>query len=356
MTAPNPQPPDRQQIAAHEQAMEAFETAAVALLAGGVAAAVASLVVWVPTEYARLFGPGREAQTGLRFQSFTRQVQSRLRQVHPPRAREVLGKVSDARSLGVRQGLAEAGVPDAAVAVLLDQAPNAAVQEAVDAAIQHVEEKVRQAQVLTGHIDSGTLSDVQAAVAPAQHASTSLERDLISLLHASLNDGLSAAIDHLAGRKLWIAERDACTTCLALSGQLADDNGHFDWTLTFGVKAYPVKAYNDAGQLVEIDLSRPPRHPRCRCRITWWYGDLEPGPHDFPTALRREAERSILNGYALPTEPTSTRIHAAERLLGLVGTSSRSPSGWAVPASVRQRASDALRKGRFTTRPVPNGR
>jgi hypothetical protein len=356
VTAPNqPTPPSREQIAQHEQIVLAFEVAAIAALTGGMAATVADVVAWLPVEYARLFGT--ERASGLQFQAMLRQSESRIRRVQPPTPQALLEHARDARAMGVRQGLSEAGMPDEAVAVSLDREPAKATQEAARAAVDNAREKLHTAALLTHTMAEGSSSDVQAAVAPAQHAVTSLERDLTSLLHASVNDGLTAAIDHLDGRPLWVAERDACTLCLPLSGQLADDEGHFDWTLTFGAKAFQPKAYDDHGDLMLIDLLRPPRHPRCRCRVCWWYGDRTPEPHDFPTVLRREAERSILNGYALDSEPTSTRIRAAEQLLGLVAANnSRTPSGWQVPASVRKRASDALHKGRFTTRPVPNGR
>jgi hypothetical protein len=356
VTAPKqPTPPSREQIAQHEQLVLAFEVAAVAMLTGGMAATVADVVAWLPVEYARLFGS--ERGSGPQFQAMLRQAESRIRRVQPPHADALLEHAREARAMGVRQGLTEVDMADEAVAASLDRAPNKAAREFAQAAVENAGEKLRTAVILSRAMNEGTSSDVQAAVAPAQHAVTALQRDLTTLLHVSVNDGLAAVVEHLDGWPLWVAERDSCTLCLALAGQLADDSGQFDWTLTFGAKAYQPKAYDDHGDLVLIDLLRPPRHPRCRCRLTWWYGDRTPGPHDLPMVLRREAERSILNGYALDSEPVSTRIRAAEQLLSLVAANnSRTPSGWQVPASVRKRASDALHKGRFTTRPVPSGR
>lgn len=352
-----PTPPDPALIQQHELVALALEAEAVQTLAAPVSAAVAAVLAWMHVEYLAVFGTSRDEQSGLRFQLFTQRVASKLRGVRRPQSPQLLDYARQARTLGVEQGLREAGQFTEDLADTLDQAPSQATRETVDAALGSAGEKVQAAQRHVAHVTAGTLADVEAAVMPAQQAANALERDLVSLVHASLNDGLAAAVKATDGRLLWLAERDACTVCLPLSGMLADDNGEFDWTLTFGAKAYPPKAYNDAGQLVEIPLRRPGRHPLCRCRVTWWYGDRTPGPNDFPTALRREAERSILNGYALPSEPVSTRIHAAEALLKRIGAmNSRSPSGWQVPTTVQQRARTRLKTGRFTTQPVPDGR
>lgn len=353
-----PTQPDPSLIQQHEVLALALEAEAAKTVAQPLATAVAGVLAWMHVEYLGLFGTSREERSGLRFQLFTQRLAAKLRTIHHPRPEPMVSYARRARTMGIEQGLKEAGRLTAALADALDAPPARSVLESVDAAVASVEEKLRVAQKLTASLSAGTLDDVSAAVTPAQQAVSDLQRDLTSLVHASLNDGLAAAILETDGRLLWVSERDACATCLALSGQIADNNGAFDWTLTFGAKAYPVKAYDDAGQFVEIDLRRPPRHPRCRCRCTWWYGDRDPGPHDFPTALRREAERSILNGYALESESTAIRLHAAENLLARIGgtSDSRAPSGWAVPTTVQQRARTRLSKGTFTTRPVPNGR
>lgn len=353
-----PTQPDHTLIQQHEVVALALEAEAVKTVAGPLAGAMAGVLAWMHVEYLGLFGTSRDPQSGLRFQLFTQQLAAKLRTLYRPKPEPMVGFARRARTMGIEQGLKEAGRFTAALAETLAEPPAKSVIEAAEAAVANVEQKLHVAQKITASLSAGTLDDVAAAVTPAQQAVTDLQRDLATLVHAALNDGLTAAIIEADGRLLWVAERDACTACLALSGQLADDNGLFDWTLTFGAKAYPVKAYNAAGQLEVIDLRRPPRHPSCRCRLTWWHGDRKPGPHDFPTALRREAERSILNGYALGSESTATRLRAAENLLARIGgaSDSRAPSGWTVPTTVQQRARTRLKQGAFTTRPVPDGR
>lgn len=85
---------------------------------------------------------------------------------------------------------------------------------------------------------------------------------------------------------------------------------------------------------------------------------MESAETNMATALRREAERSILNGYALPSESEAVRARAADKLLAKIGDAKNatSPSGWKVPASVKKRARRALDKGEFTTGSVPTRR
>lgn len=70
--------------------------------------------------------------------------------------------------------------------------------------------------------------------------------------------------------------------------------------------------------------------------------------------LRREAERSVLHGFALPSEPDSIRQRAASRLLNrVVGQHGIAPSGWKVPASVEKSTAGRLKKGTFGATPFP---
>ena len=133
----------------------------------------------------------------------------------------------------------------------------------------------------------------------------------------------------------------------------------FDATATFGPK--PMRWVPTGG------LDAPPRHPACRCRLMPWFepdadvtGSIprQRGSRpefvavDLPAALRREAERSVLNGWALPSEHTSVRAKAAARLLDRI-IDGRAPSGWQVPKRVRNDAAKDLRKGTFRKRAFP---
>jgi len=69
----------------------------------------------------------------------------------------------------------------------------------------------------------------------------------------------------------------------------------------------------------------------CRCH-------LEAQDDDVAAALKREADRSILRGFALESESERARLDAAERLLA---------SGVRAPASVKRYAETAINRGGF---------
>jgi len=85
----------------------------------------------------------------------------------------------------------------------------------------------------------------------------------------------------------------------------------------------------------------------CRCRCVPYYGHAgPPGSLTLPEALKREAQRSILKGWSLPSESERVRVAAAERLLA---------RGSNLPKTVQQVARDAVKRGRFIDRTVPHG-
>jgi hypothetical protein len=127
---------------------------------------------------------------------------------------------------------------------------------------------------------------------------------------------------------VWVAERNACVNCIALSGQVTRFGESFDGSLTWGDKPLAWVGFN----------GKPPRHPHCRCRLVPWDGGQE-----TPDALKREAERSIARGWSLPTESNAARLRALDRLLRQPGTR--------LPPSVVRRARAALIAGNF-----PQGR
>jgi hypothetical protein len=172
-------------------------------------------------------------------------------------------------------------------------------------------------------------------MAHAQRGVTSVESAAAWTTNAAVNQGTQAVADELGVEMIWVAERDACATCLALSGQVSQD-GVFDASLTFAEEAPPVWPPGS-------DLERPPRHFRCRCRLQPWFGSAPDytGP-DLPAVLRREAERSILTGWRRPSESEGTRISAAARLLA---------RGSHLPKSVQARSRRAIARGHFTPFP-----
>lgn len=172
-------------------------------------------------------------------------------------------------------------------------------------------------------IDQG--ADPQQAV---DETTTSLQR----IGTTAVNQAATVGAEQVAAQAgapglVWVAERDACVHCLGLAGQVST-TGVFDGTVTFGDKPLAWAGFSGL----------PPRHPHCRCRVVPWAGEDDL----VALALRREAQRSVVRGWSLPTESNAARLRAAERLLR---------QGTVLPRSVERYGRDAVRAGGF-----PRGR
>jgi hypothetical protein len=134
---------------------------------------------------------------------------------------------------------------------------------------------------------------------------------------------------------MWVPERDACVRCLRYSGmRLLRPGDRFPGGLS----------YDPVGDTTDADpVPSPPLHPHCRCELQLVArGDSE----EAGAALKREADRSILRGFALESEGQAARRRAAEQLLA---------SGVNAPKSVKADARRRLQAGDTFTRPVPDG-
>ena len=170
-------------------------------------------------------------------------------------------------------------------------------------------------------------ADPRELAAPVLGHANRLRGSISDAVNRGGNEGSTAVADAAELPTVWVAETNACVHCLAYSGRVADPGKAFPGGLTYGRKSY----YPDA-------IKTPPRHPRCRCTV-------EPlvAP-EYATALRREADRSVLRGFSLESESMSVRIDAAERLL---------ERGVDAPKSVIAFSRRAVRAGSFPTRGRP---
>ncbi|WP_328448973.1 hypothetical protein [Amycolatopsis sp. NBC_00438] len=380
MAAPDP----LELIAEHDaQALE-LERAAITAAAGPLRQAARQVFSWAVSSWARLFGKPRAQASGSRFTALTAKLAARIAGIPVDAGPVLTDYATRARRLGAEQAHREAGARVRPIPLELEPTTVAAIELAVKAA----RAKLAEAATLVRAADSGTLADVQRRIAAMGQAAAIIEAAARDTANGELNAAMSIVAQRLDARLVWVAERDACVSCLAQAGRLIVPGGHFDWRHTFGAKSYQPKAYDAAGKLVLVELSRPPRHPRCRCRLSLWLGHDEAaalavthdwaeaikdaqarGDHvavaaarkaaaaaaasaafDLPGALRREAERSVLRGDALPSESENVRLQAADRLLTRIGSGKNSPapSGWRVPASVKARAERAVKRGQFT--------
>ncbi|MEV8610290.1 hypothetical protein AB0383_20585 [Amycolatopsis sp. NPDC051373] len=248
-------------------------------------------------------------------------------------ASKVRDGLDNARSLGGQQGYREAG--QAPVTLQVD-ARSGDILDVVTAA----ESQVQHSSQALNFTYGGNWPTLANQGRLAQVASNGLVRDVRTRFNTNLNTGIRDAAQDLGAQLLWIAEPDACATCLALSGEIVDIGDQFDVTATFAKKTI--------NWAPEGGLIGPPRHPGCRCRTTLWFG--QDGPRlSFADALRREAQRSILRGTRLPSESETVRLDAAGRLLHRIANKSSRPYAWQVPKSVQERATRAVKRGHFPT-------
>jgi len=178
------------------------------------------------------------------------------------------------------------------------------------------------------------VAEVRSAVSSAQAATA---RALSWQVNRAATDARLAvyAERQAAGgpplRVVWVAERDGCVDCVGMQGQVQDVGAAFT-PESFDPRG-PAPVYGDV-------LDGPPRHPNCRCQLTAVPAGDDGG---YAEGLRREAERSIANGYALDSEPESTRLRAAE---ALVNRPNR------LPRTVVERAQRNIDRGQIR-RPFP---
>jgi hypothetical protein len=137
-------------------------------------------------------------------------------------------------------------------------------------------------------------------------------------------------------RVVWVAERGACLTCLALSGRVIDPNSGdgFDEDATFGKPGSAPLVWPPG-----MPLMGPPRHPNCRCRLRI----LAAGNVMVPAALRREAERSVARGWS-DYDSRRARLGATDRLVRQANR---------LPRTVNERGARDVARGSFSTRHRP---
>lgn len=239
-----------------------------------------------------------------------------LKLVAPSIGKDLAAAVGAAFNLGVRDAermLGEGRVPD------VPTGPDKSIVKAARGTEKTIAEQIGTARKL-----ARTGADPATVLASVFGAANTLERDVATLVNHAGNMGTTAVADKLGYPTVWIAETNACVECLAYSGRVAAPGKQFPGGLTYGAKSY------NRGP---IDV--PPRHPRCRCTV-------EPlVSREYADALRREADRSVLRGFSLESEPMRVRVDAAARLLD---------NGVDAPKSVIAYARNAVRDGEFPTR------
>lgn len=156
------------------------------------------------------------------------------------------------------------------------------------------------------------LGSVLTVLAPLNRSVADMTAAAEFAVHRSANEAVVSAARQAGSKIVFVPERDACLDCIERSGE--------------------------TGESVASDP--PPVHPHCRCEVQG-YDD-----EDVPLALRREAVRSVLRGFSLPSESEAERLRAAAAALR---------AGAKAPESVKAYARRAVREGRFPRGRRPGG-
>lgn len=247
-----------------------------------------------------------------------------LRMVAPKIERRALRAVLAAFALGRDDALAiVGGLSGRAAAALAKRLPS----KGATAPVRGLDKAGRDALAVALRLAREPSAGPNQLAAPLLGHANRVRGSISDAVNRGGNEGSTAVADVAELPTVWVAETDACVHCLAYSGRIAKPGGAFPGGLTYGRKSY----YPDA-------IKTPPRHPRCRCTV-------EPlvAP-EYATALRREADRSVLRGFSLESESMTVRVDAAERLL---------EQGVNAPKSVIAFSRRAVRAGEFPTRGRP---
>lgn len=234
------------------------------------------------------------------------------------------------------------------------------IVDAVDDLPQQVSEKVEDVLTTGEQLPLEGWDDLVRQMGKANQVPNSVERTVTTVVNRANGSAIRQAAVAKGASLLWVAEPDACVICLALSGHVIDpaSGDGFDEEATFGKPGSAPDVWPPGEPLME-----PPRHPYCRCHPELWFGPSVPegGPEenalynrpgvaagvDLPAALRREAKRSVVYGWSLPSESNKIRLGAAGRLL---------QAGAGLPRTVEERAHKAVARGKFDNRIHPSRR
>lgn len=329
----------------HAAALVDLEDQVAALIVGGTDGRLDELQRKMTAEWVKAFG-----DTGLPGDPEKRRAIAAVLRVQLERVlNELAGGLMSRAAAGAADAV-ELGAGQAAewataasgrhVRSLEPPAPSEDAQDAIDGLDGHVDDGRDR---MHGALQAANLAmlgfvGLLAAIGAVRRARSNVDSTVRWIVGQAANDGAEAVTRKLGADKLWVSERDACVHCAAYSGHVVPGDKDFPGGLTFDVKS----PWPDA-------VRTPPRHPRCRCQVVPWLGAWEGDTSgvDMTEALQREAERSILRGWATDSESNAARIRAAKKLL---------ERGTELPKSVRAEARRRLRAGEFRTSPVPGQR
>lgn len=318
----------------HTDEIGALEEAAIVALLAGAGVQFERLVRRTLTAWTVAFGsPDAPAAPGAALNRLMASVRSVVRRIVGDLGRraavalaEVLPSIAQAAA---RQGaqfvVAASGRPFRQPPARVSSSVSTGAADMADAVGEQVSRSLAALKTRTVR----RWSDVLTGIGIARSVTSTVERHVVTAVADVVNDTLQMTVRMVGGMRLWIAEADACVTCSAYSGLLADAGTPFPGGLSW-----------DPGQRTDgaDRIDSPPVHPRCRCRVLPWLPRWSAGQVPLPLYLQRQARSNIAHGHARPSESRAARVRAAAELLR---------SGVDLPPDVRAAAQRAVRNRRF---------
>jgi hypothetical protein len=205
--------------------------------------------------------------------------------------------------------------------------PSVDVVQAVRSASDLLKEQVTRARVLLA--SANTATQAQQSVQALEYGVHRVERLNAWAEVRNQADNIVRSLES-DEKAVWVPERDACVHCLAYAG-IARRTSGFPGGLTYGDK--PISNEH---------IENPPLHPNCRCELRV----VSKSNKDVQQGLIREAQRSIVRGFSLASEPESLRLRATKSLLS---------KGVNLPDSVKKYGQRSVNVGGYPRgRDVPN--
>lgn len=327
----------------HAQELVAAEDAAASRVGSKPRSAIGRMVAWLASTWTLRFGSIDNPAPSDSIPDLIERMQARLDELDLEIRKPLIEHANRALALGIRQGYQEVGgVPENIARIRTVLLSSEIVAEAARVSLRTARQ-IEIAQTATALFRTRPqlrYADAATVTAIAEQAVTLNEAGARWAVNRANNQGIDVVARQLGAGTIWVAERDGCVICLAYSGQVAPVGMPFPPDLTFGDRK-PSKPWPGGV------LWYPPRHPNCRCSTRPVAGFDLPTERAFADALKREARRSIVRGFSLPTESEGVRLRAADRLLR---------RGADLPQTVQEYGRRAVRRGRFPDRSVPTGR
>lgn len=276
-----------------------------------------SLTAWVTA-----FGSvGQEAQDAGVLRRILASIRSAVRGLLGPlasRSRRALSRrLTEAVRLGANQHSAFTARATGSPARTPTAQPSQRLRDTAAGIGEAIVRRRDRAMTLLQPAVASRWSRVTAGIGVARSAVSLVRAHVTWTVGQAVHEGLTAGIRAIGARKLWISERDACVSCTAYAGLVADVGDDFPAGLSW-----------DPAQRGRTEaIAAPPRHPNCLIGSVRVAGPIAVVPTDEASGLSPDPSLGCI------ARGRNARSHPASAVTESVGDFGRS-NIWA--ASVRE--------------------